>query len=93
MEAVMKYSLLRYMSYAVLGFGFLYMTWHLGRAFEGGDGQEVTVTACMETGTGYDCRAVDVEIGELRRAYERVIKESSGPGPGRDNNLLELTKR
>ena len=36
----MKYSVLRYMSYAVLGFGFLYMTWHLGRAFEGGDGRE-----------------------------------------------------
>jgi hypothetical protein len=89
----MKYSLLRYMSYAVLGFGFLYMTWHLGRAYEGGDGREVTVTACRETRAGYDCRAVGVEIGELRRAYERAIEETTGPVSVRNNNLLELTKR
>lgn len=89
----MKYSLLKYMSYAALGFGFLYMTWHLGRAFEGGDAREVTVTACRETSAGYDCRAVDVGIGELRRAYERAIEESAGPAAVRNNNLLELTRR
>lgn len=90
----MKYSLLRYMSYAVLGFGFLYMTWHLGRAYEGGDARGVTVTACRETPGGYDCREVEVEIGELRRAYERAIEgESSGPATVRNNELLEFTKR
>ena len=93
-EAVMKYSLLRYMSYAVLGFGFLYMTWHMGRAFERGEGQEVTVTACRETRAGYDCREVEVEIGELRRVYERAIEEeSSGPATVRNSDSLELTKR
>jgi hypothetical protein len=90
----MKYSLLKYMSYAVLGFGFLYMTWHLGRAYEGGDDRGVTVTACRETRSGYDCREVEVEIGELRRVYERTIEEeSSGPAAVRNNDLLELTKR
>ena len=89
----MKYSVLRYMSYAVLGFGFLYMTWHLGRAFERDEARNVTVTACMETEAGYDCRAVDVEIGELKRVYERAIEESVEPETGRNNNLLEFTKR
>jgi hypothetical protein len=51
----------------------------------------VTVTACRETAVGYDCRAVDVEIGELRRVYEQAIEDSAGPG--RNNNLLEFTKR
>jgi hypothetical protein len=90
----MKYSLLRYLSYAVLGFGFLYMTWHLGRAYEGGDDRGVMVTACRETRAGYDCREVEVEIGELRRVYERTIeRESSGPATVRNNDSLELTKR
>ena len=90
----MKYSVLKYMSYAVLGFGFLYMTWHLGRAYEGGDSRGVMVTACRETPAGYDCREVEVEIGELKRVYERAVEEeSSGPATVRNSDSLELTKR
>ena len=91
----MKYSVIKYMSYAALGFGFLYMTWHLGRAFEKHGAGNVTVTACRETDAGYDCRAVEVEIGELKRVYERAIEERQEPVPaaGRNNNLLELTRR
>jgi hypothetical protein len=91
----MSYSVIKYMSYAALAFGFLYMSWHLGRAFEGQGAGNVMVTACRETGAGYDCRAVEVKIGELRRVYERAIEERLVPEPAveRNDDVLELTRR
>lgn len=83
------------MSYVALVFGFLYMTWHLGRAFERKGADIVMVTACRETSVGYDCRAVRVGIGELRRVYEKAVGERLGAAPivECNDNVLELTKR
>jgi hypothetical protein len=94
-EAVMSYSVIKYMSYAALVFGFLYMMWHLGRAFERKGADSVMVTACRETPAGYDCRAVRVGIGELRRVYEQAVGVGIGAAPAVECNdkVLELTKR
>lgn len=91
----MNYSVIKYMSYGALAFGFLYMTWHLGRAFERNGSDGVMVTACRETPAGYDSRAVKVGIGELRRVYEHAVEERLEPAPaaGWNDNVLELTKR
>jgi hypothetical protein len=91
----MKYSVIKYMSYAALVFGFFYMTWHLGRAFERQGADGVMVTACRETPAGYDCRAAKVGIGELRRVYEQAVEERLVPEPAveRNDNVLELTRR
>jgi len=78
----------KYGSYFFLLFGFLYVSWHLGRAFEkdGAWGEEMaavrTVAACPE-------------VDELRRVYEEVLRELEYPTPRSEWNsrYMEFTKR
>ena len=83
------YKLFRYGSYFFLIFGFLYVSWHMGRAFEkdGAWGQHEeaqvrTVQACPE-------------VDELKRVYEEVLRELEEPTPKSEWNTryMEFTKR
>ena len=78
----------KYGSYFFLVFGFLYVSWHLGRSFE-------------KNGTwGEEARAVRTtaacpEVDELRRVYEEVLRELEDPAPKSEWNhrYMEFTKR
>ncbi|MEQ9619869.1 MAG: hypothetical protein RIG61_11950 [Deltaproteobacteria bacterium] len=91
----MKYSAIKYLSYAVLTFGFLYMTWHMGRAFERADAGEVTVNARARAGEYTECREMRREIEGYRRVYEQVLDELRDPAPASrwNNKYMEFTKR
>lgn len=93
----MKYGVLRYLSYMVLVFGFLYISWHMGRAFERDGGAEtgVTITTCRDTGVSIDCSSVEVGAEDFGRVYERVMEESRDAEPESvmANPVLEFTKR
>lgn len=80
--------LFKYGSYFVLIFGFLYVSWHLGRAFEK-DGAWVEDARAVRTAQA--CPEVD----ELKRVYEEVLRELEEPTPKSEWNTryMEFTKR
>ncbi len=90
----MQYGFLRYASYLVLVFGFLYMSWHLGRSFEsdGGTDESVTITTW---GDSIDCSSVEVGLGDFIHVYDRMTDEPDGvvPVAADAQPRLELTKR
>ena len=69
-------------------FGFLYVSWHMGRAFEkdGAWGQAVQPASIQ---------AACPEVDELKRVYEEVLRELEEPTPKSEWNAryLEFTKR
>ena len=87
----MKYSAFKYLSYMVLVFGFLYISWHMGRAFERADGG----VSAVESAKVADCREMRDEIEGYRRVYEEVLQELRDPAPAEHWNTkyLEFTKR
>lgn len=91
----MKYSVIKYLSYAVLTFGFLYMSWHLGRAFERADAGELGVTRGVAAVERTDCRTMRQEIEDYRRVYEEVLDELRDPEPAAhwNDEYMEFTKR
>jgi len=88
----MKYSAVKYLSYMVLVFGFLYISWHMGRAFERADAGEVSAADSARVA---DCREMRDEIEGYRRVYEEVLQELRDPTPAEhwNNEYLEFTKR
>jgi hypothetical protein len=79
----MKISkIFKYGSYMVLIFGFLYVSWHLGRSFEKTGAEGTAVTACAE-------------VDDLKRVYEEVLRELEEPTPKShwNNRYMEFTKR
>jgi hypothetical protein len=94
-EEVMKYGFLRYVSYLVLVFGFLYMSWHLGRSFEaeGGADEGVTITTCREREDSIDCSSVEVGLGDFMHVYDTMTDELDMSAPGGAQPKLEFTKR
>lgn len=91
----MMSSIFRYTSYMILVFGFFYMSWHFGRAYEKGSFDDVTVTTCREADESFDCREVRMEIEGYKRVYEEVLRELNEPTPKSDwnNKYMEFTKR
>jgi hypothetical protein len=94
-EEVMKYGFLRYTSYLVLVFGFLYISWHMGRSFEndGGADEGVTITTCRDSGYSIDCSSVEVGLGDFMHVYDTMTDELDMPAPGGAEPRLEFTKR
>lgn len=94
-EEVMKYGFFRYTSYLVLVFGFLYMSWHLGRSFEaeGGADEGVTITTCREREDSIDCSSVEVGLGDFMHVYDTMTDELDMSAPGGAQPRLEFTKR
>ena len=86
-------SIFRYTSYMILVFGFFYMSWHFGRAYEKGTFDHVTVVNASEQAT--DCKEVRQEIRDYKRVYQEVLKELDEPTPKADlnNKYMEFTKR
>jgi len=72
----------KYGSYMVLIFGFLYVSWHLGRSFEKAGAEQTAVAACAE-------------VDDLKRVYEEVLRELEEPAPKShwNNRYMEFTKR
>ncbi len=91
----MTASIFRYTGYMVLVFGFLYMSWHFGRAYEKGSFDDVMVTTCREAHESFDCREVKMEIEDYKRVYEEVLRELDEPTQKSDwnNKYMEFTKR
>ncbi len=91
----MRLSSIKYLSYVVLVFGFLYLTWHMGRAFERAGAKEVTVTSCTTMQDEIDCHAIQMEINDYKRVYEEVLDELREPAPKSEwnNKYMEFTKR
>jgi len=86
-------SIFRYTSYMILVFGFFYMSWHFGRAYEKGSFDDPMVTTCTEQ--SFDCREARMEIEDYKRVYEEVLRELDEPTPKSDwnNKYMEFTKR
>ncbi|GJM14822.1 MAG: hypothetical protein DHS20C13_01490 [Thermodesulfobacteriota bacterium] len=86
-------SIFRYTSYMILVFGFFYMSWHFGRAYEKGAFDHVAVVSASEQAT--DCKEVRQEIQDYKRVYQEVLKELDEPTPKADlnNRYMEFTKR
>ena len=91
----MMSSIFRYTSYMILVFGFFYMSWHFGRAYEKGSFDDVAIATCREADESFDCREVRMEIEDYKRVYEEVLRELNEPTPKSDwnNKYMEFTKR
>ncbi len=91
----MKLSAIKYLSYAVLVFGFIYITWHMGRAFERAGAEEVIVTSCRTVEDNLDCHAIQMEVKDYKRVYEEVLHELEEPTHKNEwnNKYMEFTKR
>lgn len=81
-------SIFRYTSYMILVFGFFYMSWHFGRAYEKGTFDYVVVNASAEVGESANCE-------EEIKVYQEVLNELDDPTPKSDwnNKYMEFTKR
>ena len=86
-------SIFRYTSYMILVFGFFYMSWHFGRAYEKGTFDHVAVVNA--SGQATDCKEVRQEIQDYKRVYQEVLRELDEPTPKADlnNKYMEFTKR
>ena len=82
-------SIFRYTSYMILVFGFFYMSWHFGRAYEKGTFDYV------EAGVSAEVEQVLEEIQDYKRVYQEVLKELDETTPKADlnNKYMEFTKR
>lgn len=81
-------SIFRYTSYMILVFGFFYMSWHFGRAYEKGAFDYHVVDASAEVQAGDSCE-------DARRVYQEVLNELEDPAPKAEWNTkyMEFTKR
>lgn len=89
-------SIFRYTSYMILVFGFFYMSWHFGRAYEKGTFDHVAVVSASEQiEQASDCKQIREEIQDYKRIYQEVLKELEEPTQKADlnNKYLEFTKR
>lgn len=88
-------SILRYTSYMILVFGFFYMSWHFGRAYEKGSLDYVVVNTSGVVEHAADCREVQEEIQDYKRVYQEVLREldESTPKADLNNKYMEFTKR
>lgn len=88
-------SIFRYTSYMVLVFGFFYVSWHFGRAYEKGTFDQVAVVSAAQVESISDCREVREDIKDYKRVYEEVLRELDEPTPTSDfnNKYMEFTKR
>lgn len=88
-------SILRYTSYMILVFGFFYMSWHFGRAYEKGTFDYVEASVSAEVEQAEYCRQVREEIQDYKRVYQEVLKELDETTPKADlnNKYMEFTKR
>ena len=88
-------SIFRYTSYMVLVFGFLYVSWHFGRAYEKGTFDHVAVARAGQVESVSDCREAREDIQDYKRVYEEVLRELDEPTPKADlnNKYMEFTKR
>ena len=79
----------------ILVFGFFYMSWHFGRAYEKGAFDHAAVTSVEQADISSNCSEVRQEIRDHRRVYEEVLKELEDPSPTADmnNKYMEFTKR
>ena len=91
----MMSSIFRYTSYMILVFGFFYMSWHFGRAYEKGSFDNVVVITSGEMQGSIDCSEVQMKIEDYKRVYEEVLRELDEPTPKSDwnNKYMEFTKR
>ncbi len=91
----MMSSIFRYTSYMILVFGFFYMSWHFGRAYEKGSFDDGMVTIWTEPQESFDCREVQREIEAYKRVYQEVLRELDDPTPKSawNNKYMEFTKR
>lgn len=81
-------SIFRYTSYMILVFGFFYMSWHFGRAYEKGSFEYIAVNASAEVRESTSCE-------EEIKVYQEVLNELDDPTPKSDwnNKYMEFTKR
>ena len=88
-------SIFRYTSYLILVFGFFYMSWHFGRAYEKGTFDYVDAAASGKVEQQEYCRQVREEIQDYKRVYKEVLKELEEPTPKSewDRKYMEFTKR
>lgn len=88
-------SIFRYTSYMVLVFGFFYVSWHFGRAYEKGTFDHVGVVNAEQVEQISDCREIREDIQDYKRVYEEVLKELDDSTPTADwnNKYMEFTKR
>ena len=88
-------SIFRYTSYMILVFGFFYMSWHFGRAYEKESFDDVMAVNSSEVQESSDCREIRMEIEDYKRVYEEVLRELGEPTPKADwnNKYMEFTKR
>ncbi|MEM7009240.1 MAG: hypothetical protein AAF462_08925 [Thermodesulfobacteriota bacterium] len=81
-------SILRYTGYLILVFGFFYMSWHFGRAYEKGNFDFHIADASAQVKDGASCE-------DAKRVYQEVLNELDSPSPKSDWNTkyMEFTKR
>ena len=84
-------SIFRYTGYLILVFGFFYMSWHFGRAYEKGAFDYVVVDASAEIQEGVSCENAQKEI----EVYKEVLRELDNPTPRSEWNTkyMEFSKR
>lgn len=84
-------SIFRYTGYLILVFGFFYMSWHFGRAYEKGAFDYVTVDASAEVSDKAICEDARKEI----EVYKEVLRELDNPTPRSEWNTkyMEFSKR
>ncbi len=88
-------SIFSYTNYMILVFGFFYMSWHFGRAYEKGTFDYVEAGVSAEVEQAEYCRQVREEIQNYKRVYQEVLKELDETTPKADlkNKYMEFTKR
>ncbi len=73
-------KLLSWSGMGLMVFGFLYMTWHMGRAYETSRADEMTITSCEAIEDSIDCSELRMEVEDFKRIYEEVLREVNTPG-------------
>ncbi len=81
-------SIFRYTTYLILVFGFFYMSWHFGRAYEKGTFDYVRADVPSQAQESASC---EDEI----KVYQEVLRELDNPTPKSDWNAkyMEFSKR
>ena len=82
---------IKYGTYAVLMFGFMYMSWHMGRHFEKLQYEGVEITECeLQDDLIYACQSTRMttdeflrinneSCGKYKALYEEILRELSEP--------------
>lgn len=81
MRTIVKYSL-----FAFFAFGFLYMAFQLGRGFEAGINENVTITTCRVAGEDVICEQTIYPPGDVQEIYEQLLEELRNPSDKQDWN-------